>query len=247
MSIKILVADDHINDRSDEISRLPAMIQDVGYQVIATPHGDKVYDLVLETNPDLVVLDIRFGDDYDLGFEICSSIRSNDPDMAIILITSYATSLDDILRGFEMGINDYVVRPRDNREIIARIRANLPPDALMVDNYLCLDLAGSQVYVHRDGRWHKVHLQPLMFELIKTLVVNAGLIMLTTNLKIKIWPDKIVSEDVLAKFIHDLREKIEPNPKNPAYIETIKGFGYRFNGKPVHISRRLCDKLFRGA
>jgi two-component system alkaline phosphatase synthesis response regulator PhoP len=241
MPLKILVADDNINDKTDEISRLPAMLHDVGYEVVTTPDGEAVYDLVWESKPDLVVLDIRFGNQPDLGFDICDSIHHNDPDIPIILITSVMTSLADILRGFKAGANDYVVRPRDNREIIARIRANLPPEVLIVDDYLCVDLAGVQVYVKRAGRWQKVYLPPLEFELLKTLVVHAGLVILTTSLKSKIWEDKIVSDDVLAVYIRRLREKIEPDPAHPKYFETIKGFGYRFNGKPVHTSQRSCE------
>jgi DNA-binding response OmpR family regulator len=147
------------------------------------------------------------------------------------------------LRGFAAGANDYVTRPRDNREIIARIRANLPPEVLLIDNYLCVDLQGSQVYVRRTEKWQEVHLQRLEFELLKVLIMNAGLIMSTATLKSKIWEDKIPSDDVLAVYIHRLREKIEPDPAHPVYIETIKGFGYRFNGKPVHISRSSFMKL----
>ena len=242
MPFQILVADDNINDKTDEISRLPAMLHDIGYEVVATPDGDAVYDLVLETRPDLVLLDIRFGNELKLGFDICESIRLNDPDIPIILITSYNTSLNDILSGFEKGSNDYVVRPRDNREIIARIRANLPPEVLLIDDYLCVDLAGFQVFVRRNGSCQEIRLQRLEFELLKVLVMNAGLIMPTTSLKSKVWEDKIVSDDVLAVYIRRLREKMEPDPRHPLYIETIKGFGYRFNGKPVHNSRRLCEK-----
>ena len=243
MPFKILVADDNINDRTYEISRLPEMLQAAGYEVLTTPDGVAVYDLVLECKPDLVVLDIDFKDQPVDGFDICLSIRSNDPDIPIILITIPMTDIEDILCGFKAGANDYVTRPRDNREIIARIRANLPPEVLIVDNYLCVDLAGCQDYVRRGEEWLKVHLPPLEFELLKTLVVHAGLVVLTTSLKNKVWEDKIVSDDVLAVYIRRLREKLEPDPTHPVYIETIKGFGYRFTGKPVHISRRSFEKL----
>lgn len=240
MPFRILVADDYINDKNDEIFRLPEMLQIAGYEVVTTPDSDAVYDLVLDNKPDLVLLDIVFKNQRFDGFDICAAIRSNDQVIPIILITSYATSLDEILRGFEMGINDYVIRPRDNREIIARIRVNLPPEVLLVDDILCVDLAGYQVYVRRNGSCQKVHLPPLEFELLKTLIVNAGRIMLITSLKNKIWEDKLVSDDVLAVYIRRLREKIELDPRNPVYIETVKGLGYRFNGKVVHGSLPAC-------
>jgi DNA-binding response OmpR family regulator len=246
MPFKILVADDNINDRNDEISRLPEMLQAAGYQVVTTPDGVAVYDLVLETRPDLVVLDIQFKNQSLDGFEICESIRSNDPDIPIIFITVPHASTEDVLRGFQAGADDYVIRPRDNREIIARIRANLPPEVLMVDDVLCVDLAGFQTFLRRDGKWQVVHLPPLEFELLKVLVTRAGLVVLTTSLKNKVWEDKIVSDDVLAVYIRRLREKLELDSTDPRYIETIKGFGYRFNGRPVHTSRRSLDMPGKG-
>jgi DNA-binding response OmpR family regulator len=239
MPFRILVVDDEINDKSNEISRLPEMLQAAGYETEKTPDGVSAYDLVSTWKPDLVVLDIKFKNQPVDGFEICESIRLNDPKIPIILITGVKKETDDVLKGFDAGANDYVIRPRDNREIIARIRANLPPEILTVDNYLCVDLAGSQVFVWRAENWREVHLQRLEFELLKVLVMNAGLILLTTILKSKLWED-IRSDDVLAVYIRRLREKIEPDLANPVYIETIKGFGYRFNGKPVHGSRRSC-------
>ena len=242
MPFKIFVADDEIYDKHNEIFRLPEMLRAAGYEVVTTPDGVGVYDLVLESKPDLVVLDICFKNQPVDGFEICEAIRNNDPEIPIIIITGARTETEDALCGFEAGANDYVIRPRDNREIIARIRANLPPEVLIVDNYLCVDLAGSQVFVKRAESWQEVHLARLEFELLKVLIMNAGLVVPTTVLKNKLWEDKIVTDDVLAVYIHRLREKIEPDPANPVYIENIKGFGYRFTGKPVHTSQRFFEK-----
>jgi len=81
MPFKILVADDNINDKFDEISRLPEMLKAAGYEIVATADGVGVYDLVLESRPDLVVLDIQFKRQPVNGFEICEAIRGNDPDI----------------------------------------------------------------------------------------------------------------------------------------------------------------------
>jgi two-component system response regulator RegX3 len=188
------------------------------------------------------VLDIEFKRQPVNGFEICQAIRSNDPDIPIILITMPWTDREYVLRGLNAGANDYVRRPQaDNCEIIARIRANLPPGALVVDDYLYVDLEGSQVCIKQGENWQKVDLQSLLFELLKVLIMNAGLVVLTTRLKDILWGDKPVSDAALAVCIHRLREKIEPDPVHPKYIENVKGLGYRFNGKPVHTSRRPCE------
>lgn len=240
MAFRILVVDDEINDKNNDISRLPEMLRAAGYEVVTTHDGVAAYDLVLKCKPDLILLDIQFKNQPVDGFEICESIRLNDHEIPIILITGPFNETVDVLRGFDAGADDYVIRPRDNREIIARIRANLPPEVLTVDDYLCVDLAGSQAFVRRDGKWQEVNLARLLFKLLKLLIMNAGLVVLISTIKTTLWEDKIVSDDVVAVYIRRLREKIEPDPANPVYIENIKGFGYRFNGKPVHGSRRSC-------
>jgi two-component system alkaline phosphatase synthesis response regulator PhoP len=239
---KILIADDEINDKYNNISTLPEFLKATGYDVVITPDGSAVYDLVLACKPDLVILDLEFKNQpcQGYGFEICKAIRSNDPLIPIILITHIHTENSDILDGFKLGISDYVIAPYDNRVIAARIRANLPPEVLVVDDWQCIDLVSQQVYVRRDRSWKEVNLQRLEFELLKTLVENGGTTRPTTSLKNKVWEDKLVSDDVLAVFIHRLRVKLDPDSEHPGFIETIKGLGYRVNGKMVHASRRSC-------
>lgn len=236
MSFKVLVVDDEINNESEEISELPAVLQAAGYEVVATSDGEEAYDLVWECNPDLIVLDIVFENQLVDGIEICEAIRREGSNVPIILITARMTETEDVLRGFKVGADDYVIRPRDNRELLARIRANLPPEVVIIDDYIQVDFAGRIARVKREGNWQEVHLQPLQFELLKILVINAGLIMPPTTLKDRVW-GKIVSDDALRVYIHRLREKLEPDPNHPTYIETIHGFGYRVNERPTHIGR----------
>jgi two-component system response regulator RegX3 len=152
------------------------------------------------------------------------------------------TETDQVLCGFEAGADDYVTRPRDNREIMARIRANLPPEVIVVDDCILIDRSAWKVWVCRDRRWQEVHLQRLQFELLDVLILNAGRIVPTTTLKDRVW-GKPVSDAALAVYIHRLREKLELDPGHPVFIETIKGLGYRFNGRPIGASLALleCD------
>jgi DNA-binding response OmpR family regulator len=140
------------------------------------------------------------------------------------------------LRGFEAGADDYVTRPRDNREIIARIRANLPPEVVLSDNYLRIDFASRRVWINQDETWQEIPLQPLQFALLEVLVINAGQVVHTTTLKDRVW-GKPVSDQVLAVYIHRLRKKLEPDPSQPIYIEAVRGLGYRFNGGLVRASQ----------
>jgi two-component system alkaline phosphatase synthesis response regulator PhoP len=238
MSFKILIADDQIDNESDEISKLPDMLRAAGYEVETTSDGNKAYDLAWEYHPDLIVLDIVFENQSVDGIEICEAIRQNECDIEIpiILITAIMKETDKVLRGFEAGADDYVTRPRDNREIMARIRANLPRGAVVSNNYLQIDFASRRVWVNRDETWQEVHLQPLQFDLLEVLVMNAGQVVLTTTLKDRVW-GKPVSDQVLAVYIHRLRKKLESDPSQPTYIEAVRGLGYRFNGKLVRASQ----------
>jgi DNA-binding response OmpR family regulator len=232
MSFRILVADDEIDDESNEISRLPGMLRAAGYEVKTTTDGNRAYDLVWEYKPDLVVLDIVFENQTVDGVDICEAIRLNGSDIPIILITAFMTETEQVLRGFKAGADDYVTRPRDNREIMARIRANLPHEVIVVDDTLRVDFGAGRVWVKRDGKWQEVLLQRLQFELLEVLIINAGRVVYTTTLKDRVW-GKPVSDDILAVYVHRLRKKLEPDPADPVYIETVRGIGYRFNGRPV--------------
>lgn len=228
MPFKILVIDDDIHDRSDTISALPALLEAAGYQVATTTDGETAFDLVFEYYPDLIVLDIHFDRQAVDGIEICRAIRSDGYSVPIILITAIFTETEDVLRGFEAGADDYVKRPCDNREILARIRASLPQGRTEFDHRVCIDYVERRLWV--EGR--EVALQPLLFKLLHVLATNAGCIVPSTRLKDRVW-EKDVSDDALAVFVRRLREKLELDLNRPACIETIRGVGYRFNGRPT--------------
>lgn len=232
MAVKVLVADDKIYDQKDIISELPALLRSAGYEVVITDDGTAVYDLVWEHHPDLIVLDINFNDPKIDGIEICRSIRLEGSHVPVILVTEVFAETEDVLRGFEAGADDYVIRPRDNREILARVRANLLPEVVEVEGYLCIDLAGHHVWTCREGKWQEVHLPPMEFALLHVLVMNAGLLLPSTMLKDRVW-GKDVSDSALAVYIRRLRAKLEPSPDHPLLIETVPGLGYRFNGRPL--------------
>ena len=241
MPFKILLVDDKIDDKTDGISELPGLLTKAGYEVRAIANADIACDLVWEYDPDLILLDVDLGTPPIDGIEVCRSIRENEqaegrPSIPIILITAVMTETKDILRGFEVGADDYVTRPRDWREVLARVRANLPPEVVVVDNYIKVDFIGHAVWIRRNGQWEQVHLQPLQFELLRTLLMDAGKTITFTAIKDRVW-HRDISDDALAVYIRRLRKMLEPDPSKPKYIENIMGVGYRFNGQLVRASR----------
>jgi DNA-binding response OmpR family regulator len=241
MAFKILLVDDKIDDRNDDISQLPNVLRKAGYDVKATAEGEAAYDLVWEYEPDLILLDVDLGIPHVDGIDVCEAVRTTEQaerrqGIPIILITAIFTETEDVLRGFEVGADDYVTRPRDWRELLARVRANLPPEIILVDDYLKVDFVAYQVWIKPDKQWEQVQLQPLQFELLRTLLMDAGKIITFTAITERVW-HKEISDDALAVSIRRLRQKLETDPSKPKYIETIKGMGYRFNGQLSHIGR----------
>ena len=232
MPFRILVADDKIEDPRDPISELPALLEKAGYEVLPTASAEAVYDLAWEWHPDLIVLDIRFDGQPIDGVDICRALHDAGSQVPIILITAVLNETEDVLRGFEAGAADYVRRPCDNREILARLQANLPPAVVEIDGRLRIDYGGRRLWVLRAGEWRLEHLQPLQFDLLHALAMNAGLIVPSTTLKDRVW-GKDVSDGVLAVYIRHLRQAIEPDPDAPVYVETVRGLGYRFSGHPA--------------
>jgi DNA-binding response OmpR family regulator len=231
MPFKILVVDDKIDDPSEEISALPGLLRSAGYEVGTTADENEAYDLFWEYHPDLVVLDIMF-DNRPTGVEICDAIRRNTDDTPIILVTRFRKETKEILDGFKAGADDYVILPCDNQEIMARIRANLPPEAVIVDDYMQIDFAGHRVWARRNRDWQQVHLSRRLWQLLEVLIINAGIIVPTTSIKDRVY-GKPVGDSALAVAVHKLRQAIEPDPGHPVYIEAMRGIGYRFNGTLV--------------
>jgi len=238
MAFKILVVDDHIDDEEYPIYELPGILRSAGYEVVTTSEGESGYDLVWECHPDLVILDIMFGDLGPYGIEVTKSIRLNDGTTPIILVTNEAKETEDVLSGFEAGADDYVTYPCDNRVILARIRANLPPEVVRIDHTIEIDFINRMVRVKNSGEWNSVHFQPLEFELLKNLVINEGIVVLSLTLKERVW-GKLVSDSALQTAISKIRKKIEPDPRHPKYILTIQEIGYRFEGTPISAGATL--------
>ena len=236
MAFTILIADDKIHDERDTISDLPHLLRQAGYDVIMTDNADEACTLVWERQPDLAVLDIDFKPQRTSGLDVCRSVRAQERDdgnrLPIILITAVFRETVDVLEGFRLGVDDYVIRPCDNRVILARIRANLPPEIMDIDGRMRIDFEQYRLWVRHDEQWRQIRLPRLQFELLRILVTNAGRILTTVGISEQIFA-KDVSQDALAVVIHRLRQSIETDPAVPIYIETIRGVGYRFTGHPV--------------
>jgi two-component system KDP operon response regulator KdpE len=225
MREKILVIDD---DRT-LIELLAQKLESRGFEILTATRGKDGLKLAYENHPDLVVLDVMMPD-MD-GWETCRRLRELS-DVPILLLTG-KVSEEDVIRGFQLGADDYVKKPFNLRELEGRIRAILKrangsereTSMLYDDGTLRIDLERQQVF--RLGKL--VHLTSTEFQLLSCLVKHAGMLVPHDEILNEVWgPSYLDATACLSLYIRYLREKLEENPGEPQYIRTKWGAGYWF-------------------
>jgi len=224
---RILVVDDeeHI------VELIKFNLEKNGYGVITADNGRDAFIIAKEQQPDLILLDLMLpGMD---GLDVCKEIRRDSAisTMPIIMITAKGEELDKIL-GLELGADDYITKPFSVRELIARVKAILRRTTVRYEDNgfkfgeITIDFEKHEV--RRDGE--KVDLTLKEFELLEILIKNKGRVMTRDFLLDKIWGYEYVGETrTVDVHVRHLRQKIEKDDKNPVYIQTIRGIGYKFN------------------
>lgn len=207
------------------------------FRVIEATNGAEALRLINQCHPNLIVLDIMLPE-VD-GFDVIRTLRQlDDPEYPqlkqtpIIVLSARREEVDRIF-GFQLGIDDYVVKPFSPMELVARIMAVLRrSEATYVSENTALIYNGLSI----DDRTHVVmlHGQPITltakeFDLLLFLARHRGQVFTRTQLIEQIWGYEFVgAESTVTVHIRRLREKIEPDPTNPIYIQTVYGVGYRF-------------------
>jgi two-component system, OmpR family, KDP operon response regulator KdpE len=225
VSEKVLV----IDDEETTVQLITMLLERRGFEVIKAYRAEEGLRKAYRHQPDLVLLDIMMPD-MD-GWEVCKRLREMS-DVPIIFLTARG-EVKDVVRGLEMGADDYVVKPYDNDELIARVRAHLrrsprpnTSEELVFDNGdFRVNFMNREVYVRNEIK----HLTPKEFNLLGVLVRNAGRVVTRNELVTQAWGDEYHDAiDSLKLYIHYLRQKLEINPEQPDYILTSRGVGYRF-------------------
>jgi two-component system alkaline phosphatase synthesis response regulator PhoP len=226
----ILVVDD---DRA-VVRLVRGYLEQAGYQVLSAYDGETALQLLRREKPDLMLLDLMLpGRD---GWEITRLVRSDAAlsHIPIIMLTARVDDSDKIV-GLEMGADDYVTKPYNPREVVARVRARLrtqsgggvpQPQALRVGG-IELDVGKREVRV--EGTL--VNLTPTEFSLLQVLMEQAGYVFTRAQLISRaLGVDYEGIDRTLDSHIRNLRRKIEPDPSKPTYIKTVYGVGYRLEG-----------------
>lgn len=226
---KVLIVDDeeHI------LELLKFNLSNAGYRVSTANNGVDAVSLAKEVKPDLILLDLMLpGLD---GFDVCKEVKRNKETSkaAIIMLTAKGEELDKIL-GLELGADDYMTKPFSIRELLARAKAVLRRRGAVEEvegevyesGRLKVDFERHEVLI--EGK--KVDMTLKEFELLEILIKNKGKILQRETLLDKVWGYEYIGETrTVDVHIRYLRKKIEEDDKNPKFIETIRGVGYRFN------------------
>jgi len=221
---KILIADDnpHI------LSFVQPALEKEGYLVATASDGAEALYLWETEHPALLILDIEMPEPN--GLAVCRKIRQESDPVPIIFLT-VRDSVSDLELGFSLGASDYVSKPFDIRELLARVKARLPPPVQEFDDYLRVDNLRRMVSVRRGESWGTVDLTPREFELLSYLVNNKGRPIGRTALLEAVFDipgESDIETKTLEKHIWSLRQKIEPNPRDPQYLVNVRGVGYKF-------------------
>ena len=225
--MKVLVAEDDRFTREGLVEVLEAE----GYCVIAAVDGTDAIRLFREQSPDFVCLDIMMPGHS--GYEACRCIRAISADIPIIFISAKAEEFDRLV-GFEIGADDFIVKPFGLREVVARVRAvarrccarqpNVPKEFHMGD----LRVIPIELRARRGDE--VIELSPRDVRILQLLSENAGHALDRNVIFRHGWgEDYFPNSRTLDQHISQLRKRIEPDPRNPSVIQTVHGVGYRYD------------------
>jgi DNA-binding response OmpR family regulator len=229
MNIKILVVD----DEEKIVEVIESYLHKEGFQVFKAYNGRKALELYNDKQPDLIVLDLMLPDIS--GEDICRQIRST-ADTPIIMLTAKVEE-ENILTGLNIGADDYVTKPFSPRQLIARVHAVLRRAKVTSLNEQLLAFNNGDLVINqenhtilKDGK--NVNLTPVEYEILLRMASHSKKVFTREELITFALGDDYEGYDrTIDTHIKNLRQKIETNSKEPCYILTVYGVGYRFGGE----------------
>lgn len=226
--MKILVVDDA--PEVVESVRVGLMVQWREVDLLSAATGQEALEMVERESPDLVLLDIGLPDTD--GFKVLEEIRFFS-DVPVVMLTARDDTVDKV-KGLELGADDYVTKPFNHLELLARIKAvlrrlDMPAPKSRAPSFssgdMEVDFDAQEVRVNGE----RVDMTPTEYKLLYHLVRNAGRTLPHGTLLAKVWGREYLDEvDYLRVYVRRLRDKLGDDPEKPRYIRTERGLGYRF-------------------
>lgn len=208
---------------------LRATLRSAGFKVLVASTGPEGLEAATSESPDLVLLDVMLPGMN--GFEILRALRERQPDLPIIMLTAKGEEQDKV-QGLRLGADDYVVKPFGIAELLARVDTNLRRHRLADAATQVLEVGVGRFdfaaqEAKRDGE--PVEFTALEAKLLRYLVRNEGRVLSRQQILDAVWGSDYYGTDrTVDNFINRLRAKLEPVPKAPRHLVTVRGAGYRF-------------------
>ena len=225
---KILIVD----DQEELLRGLAVNFRREGYEVLTATSGEAALGLAPREAPDLIVLDVMMPGMS--GFDVCRELRRRGIETPIIMLTARGEEIDRVV-GLEVGADDYLTKPFSLRELLARVRARLrrrsPAPIGTLGRYRLgeVEIDFERLRAERGGR--ALDMSAKEFDLLGLLVRRRGEVLTRDEILRQVWGyDDPPATRTVDTHILKLRQKIEDDPGNPAYILTVYGEGYRFVG-----------------
>jgi DNA-binding response OmpR family regulator len=203
-----------------------------GYRVVAVNNGVAALSAVSKEPPNLILLDIMMPK-LD-GFAFCKEVRQSGMTIPILIITAKG-NLHDRIHGLDLGADDYLVKPFHRDELLARIRALLRRAKGMEPGHQELALGEVKVNFLKQQAWRNgkpIHLTAKEFAALRLLWENKGAVISRKQFLETVWGYSSLTETrTVDRHINSLRSKIEPDPENPRWIQTVHALGYRLEAE----------------
>jgi len=215
-----------VEDDEDTAEVINTLLSAAGYTTVVADSGEQALQHMAVTLPDLVVLDINLPDIN--GLDVLRTVRANSY-IPMMVVSGFGKERDRVV-ALEAGADDYIAKPFSPEELIARVKALLRRvewtpklETKLVVRRLELDLPRRQASI----RGKRLHLTPIEYSILALLMRRAGKVVTHEDLMQAVWGDNVRGDySVLRVNVSRLRQKLEENPRRPAYIVTVPGQGY---------------------
>ncbi len=213
-----------------------------GYECMSAADGERGLALAVDRRPDLIVLDVMLPNLS--GFEICKTLKRNEVDIPIIIISAKDQEIDKIM-GLDLGADDYMTKPFSVRELVARINAVLRRKKRYerdMDSFNFGDVAVDFVArtVTKGGK--ALDLSPREFDLLAYFVKHPNQVLERRQILNKVWGyDYYGTARTIDNFVTKLRQKVEPDAERPLFLVTVRGVGYKFVPEATPSSAELVE------
>lgn len=233
MAYKILIADDD----EDILEILELYLEKDGFEVIKAINGQKAWGIIEKGKIDMAIIDVMMP--IIDGFKLVKKIRE-EHNLPVIILSAKNQDTDKIL-GLGLGADDYVVKPFNPLEVVARVEAqlrrfyNLNSDSKNVQKIIKIGEIELDVFSNTlKKRDNEVTLTSVEYKIIKLLMENAGRVFTKKEIFETVWEDYFMGDDnTIMVHMSNLREKIEDDSRKPIYLKTVRGLGYKFEKKVI--------------